>query len=225
MRALCVLLLFTFPAFAAEPLPSFADVVRFRPAGLLTESGIQEELKLTVEQVNTIGKAARAGEKAFADGWKGLGEKPLPEAVAKLVADTRVAADMAFAAELTAGQVKRLGQLHLQSRGPAAFDDPVVQKAVGNVTDEQRKKWADAKDDFDRKLGRLRRENGGMTTVKTIPGTDIPQAGQVPLTGKTVTALKKEYALASKLVLTSEQLDKWYDLLGDIYPNPEKKPK
>ena len=119
----------------------------------------------------------------------------------------------------------RLRQLDLQSRGPAAFDDPQVQTALGGVTDEQRKKWAGAKDEYDRKAGKVRREAGGVDTVRRIPGTDLPALGQEVVGDETLLQLRREHALAAKLVLTTDQLNTWYELIGDVYPNPEKKRK
>lgn len=214
------------PCPAAEKPPAFDDVIRHTPAGMTTETAVQEELKMTDDQKAAVAKAVAAEGEAFAAGWKKLGDQPTADATGKLVADARAAANEVMGKVLTEGQAKRLRQLDLQARGPAAFDDPEVQKALGGVTDEQRKKWAAAKDEYERKLAKLKREAGGVTTVKTIPGTDIPAAGQEVLGDqKTVTMLKKEHWLASKNVLTNDQLTKWYDLIGDIFPNPTKPKK
>lgn len=210
---------------AADRPPTFEDVVRHTRVGLVGETAVQVELKLTAEQVSAVAKATAAEAATFASGWEALGDKPTDAAVGKLVAATRAGAEAAIGKVLSAEQGKRLTQLELQARGAAAFDDPVVQTALGGVTDEQRKKWAESKDEFDRKLSKLRREAGGVDTVRRIPGTDIPAAGQEVLGEKTVAQLKKEYWLKAKLVLTNEQLDKWYGLIGDVFPNPEKRGK
>lgn len=223
---LVVALAVVCPCPAADKPPAFDNVIRHTPAGMTTETAVQEELKLSDDQKTAVAKAVTAEGEAFAAGWKKLGDQPTAEAAGKLVADARTAANAAVGKVLTEGQAKRLRQLDLQARGPAAFDDPEVQKALGGVTDEQRKKWAAAKDEYERKLAKLKREAGGATTAKTIPGTDIPLAGQEVLGDqKTVAMLKKEHWLAAKLVLTNEQLDKWYELVGDVFPNPTKPKK
>lgn len=208
---------------AADKPPTFDQAIRHTPAGMATDAAVQEELKLTAEQVTAVGKALAAEGEKFAAGWKALGDEPKAAAVGKLVAETCAAANAAADKVLTDAQRKRLRQLELQARGPAAFDDPEVQKALGGVTDEQRKKWAAAKDDYERRLGKLRREAGGVDTFRRIPGTDIPAAGQEVLGEKTLLQLRREQALVAKNVLTNDQLNRWYELIGDVFPNPEKK--
>lgn len=210
-------------ALAADKPPAFEDVIRATPAGMTTETLVQEELKLSAEQVAAVGKALAGENEKFVAAWKALGAKPADEGVGKLAADTRRAANEAVAKVLSEGQSKRLKQLELQARGPVAFDDPEVRKALGGVTDEQVKKWEAAKDEYERKVRKHRREAGGADTVKRIPGTDLPLTGQEVLDGKTALQLKKEYWLTAKNVLTADQLNKWYELIGDVFPNPEKK--
>lgn len=210
------------PAVAADKPPAFEDAVRPTVAGLSADPAVRAELKLTAGQADELAAARAAEEAAYVKAVKAAGATPTAEAVAKLVADTRAAAAKAVDRVLTDAQRKRLRQIDLQDRGPAAFDDPDVQKALA-VTAEQRKKWGELKDQFDVRLGKLKREAGGVTTARTIPDTDLPQSGQESLAGKTVRDLKKEHWLAAKNVLTPDQLNKWYDLIGDPFPPAPKK--
>lgn len=207
------------PAYPSDKPPAFEDAIRPTVAGLSAEPAVRTELKLTTDQLEKLTAALAAEEAAYATAVKATGEKPTAEAVAKLVTDARATAAKAVNRVLTDAQRKRLRQIDLQDRGPAAFDDQDVQVALA-ATAEQRRKWGELKDQFDNRLRKLKREAGGVQTARTIEGTDLRRTGEESLDGKTVRDLKKEHWLAAKNVLTPDQLNKWYDLVGDPFPPP-----
>lgn len=208
------------PARAAEKYPPFDDAIAGTPAALLASAEVAKELKLTDRAVGEIRKAVSKVEDKYDAGVKGLTtleQAKAREAYRKLTADLIAEANLAAVAGLDVLQTKRFKQIELQSRGPAAFDDADVSKALA-LTDGQKKKLLALKDEFDRKLGKMTRQARGIETEKTIPGTALPQAGQDALTGVTPAALRRDYALQAKNVLSGDQLAKWYDLVGDPFP-------
>jgi hypothetical protein len=216
--ALLGLILIT-PLSAADMPPAFADVIRPTVASLCGDPAVRAELKLTAEQADKMTATLETEAAMYAKSVKALGNMPTTEVVTNLMAAARVSAAKAVDQVLTDAQQKRLRQIDLQDRGPAAFDDPGVRKALA-ATDEQRKKWGVLKDQFDSRLRKLKREAGGVQTTRTVGDTGLTRAGEESLDGKTVRDLKKEHWLAAKNVLSPEQLDKWYDLIGDPFPNP-----
>ncbi len=207
---------------AAEMLPEFEDVIRHCPAGLCTEAAVQRELKVSDVQIAKLAAVLKPIAEDYAKALPGL-PKDNPEvakaALDKLADSTRVRAMAAAVAVLDAKQAARLRQIDLQERGPGAFEDESVRKALA-FTEAQLKKLSALKGEYENKVRRFKRESSGAGSVKLVPDTELPQAGQDLLTGKTYPMLKKEYALAAKNVLTNDQREKWYDLIGDIYPNP-----
>lgn len=213
-------------AVAADVPASFEAVIRPYRAGLIREDGVAAELKLTTAQRQDIDAKLTREESAYVAAVGKLpakGEARDAE-LAKLNQATIERANAAVLDGLTEPQVKRLRQIDLQLRGPAAFVDPEVKDRLG-LSGEQVAKFAKLKDEFDIKSGRLSREARGVDTTKRIPDTELPSAGQQSLAGATPASLKAEYALSAKNVLTSAQLDKWYELIGDPYPNPLAKKK
>jgi len=205
---------------AAEHYPPFEEAIRSSPAGLCLRPEVRKELALTDAQVATLPQALKPALEAYDAGVKALaGLEPAAarERHQKLAAEARVGATKAIDGVLTPAQAKRLRQIDMQERWPAVLLDPDVQKELG-LTDAQKKKLGEVTADYERKSGRLKRGTSGGAAAKTIPGTDIPLAGQDPLTGVTPAMLRKEYALAMKTVLTPGQQTKWDELVGKPFP-------
>jgi hypothetical protein len=111
-------------------------------AGLVTQPGVQKELKLTDKQVDQVKKAAQAvtekhkDELAQAKMLQGAEKFKKESELSKLIAEE---SNTALATVLSADQVTRLKQIRMQQRGIYAFGEADVSTAL-KLTPEQSKK-------------------------------------------------------------------------------------
>ncbi|MBX9790137.1 MAG: protein kinase [Pirellulales bacterium] len=123
----------------ARMVDELALIEAFAPLMLLSEEAVQEELGLSDEQIAKIEAAFSALDSAIDEAENDLDES----------ADTSEFSGQAqlagardtIVAQLEPQQKSRLDQLALQQRGPFAFRDPAVVKAL-QLTDEQREQIA-----------------------------------------------------------------------------------
>jgi hypothetical protein len=101
---------------------------------LLTQKSVQEELKLSEEQVKQVDELAAKQRELFS-GARDLGR----EERQKRFTESRDASQKAVSEILNAEQQKRYKQIGLQLRGLSALDDPEVASSLG-LSDEQKKK-------------------------------------------------------------------------------------
>jgi Spy/CpxP family protein refolding chaperone len=115
---------------AAQPFGGF----RGNPLMLLRQESVQKELKLSDEQAQKVKELAEKTREKFQDIFAG-DEADRPKKMQELAQENR----KAVAEILSADQSKRLKEITLQQRGPAAFTDPEVAKALDLSEDQQTK--------------------------------------------------------------------------------------
>ena len=193
------------PAAPVPVGPKADDTVAYSTAKLLKYRKVQKELKMTAEQrINVLDaledieedyekrllmldKLPNAPDEAFQKV-----EKDRLKAVEKLLTSTGEKA-------LTPVQRTRLRQVGWQVSGPAAFADPLVQKAL-QLDDDQKKAATalaeQAKDKAELYLTHLGDEDEGKVKAEVL-------------------AFRKESAKKFTSLFTAEQRDAWKAVLGD----------
>jgi hypothetical protein len=135
-RLVCALglgLVLTTPAFAQRGFGG-----GFGGAGLLTNEGVQKELKLDEDQIAKAREASAAIREKFSGDFQniqGLSQDERRELMAKVNAETR----KSLADILKPEQQKRFDQIQLQVRGVDAFSTEDVQTKL-KLTSEQKDK-------------------------------------------------------------------------------------
>jgi putative heme-binding domain-containing protein len=158
---------------------------------LLRQESVQQELKLSAEQMRKIENLSDKMRESFGEIF-GLEE---PER-GKKVQELFRANDKVIAGILKADQLKRLKQISYQQQGPAAFNDPDVAKAL-QLSDAQRKDIQKVNDSANSEIAKL------------FEGGPPDDDGR-----KKADDLRK--AAADKIMkrLTSAQAAQWKELLG-----------
>jgi Spy/CpxP family protein refolding chaperone len=181
------------PALAQPPGGGF----RGGPGFLLTNPGVQKELKLTDEQVTKVREALAKVREDHRDDLEKLRDPDLPrEDRGKLIQKLNEANTKALAGVLNADQAKRLQQITLQVQGVQAFNDPEVQKRV-KLTDDQKDKLQKIGQGSREKMRELFQESGDMQEVM-----------------KKMNELRKEVLTKAAGVLTDEQKKTWKEMTG-----------
>lgn len=117
------------PAAAVEP----------HGQSLLINQSVQDELKLSKEQKDTVAEAAKKASQKIAARMKDVPEARRAQALRAVLKEVSEETDRALAGVLKGSQRKRFTQIKTQLRGPHAFSDPAVQKAL-RLTEEQKKR-------------------------------------------------------------------------------------
>jgi hypothetical protein len=102
---------------------------------LAQQKSVQDELKLSEEQIEKLKQVGAKMREAFGGGGGG-GDR---EEARKKFAEATQAAEKDMAGILSADQTKRLKEITLQQIGPMAFARPEVAKEVGLSDDQQAK--------------------------------------------------------------------------------------
>jgi Spy/CpxP family protein refolding chaperone len=111
-------------------------------AMLLGNPDVQQELKLSEDQ---IAKAKEVGQQVrdkFKDAFAGLKDTPkdqIREKAEEIMKQVNTETEKGLKGVLNADQTKRLKQLELQAKGPAAFTDPDVEKTLALTADQKDK--------------------------------------------------------------------------------------
>lgn len=165
---------------------------------LLTVKSVQEELKMTEDQV---AKVKDAGEKMRASfqGLQGLSE----EERGKKMAEMRKESEKAIADILKPEQAKRLHQIALQQAGAAAVARPEVAKEL-NLSDEQKKKIETIQEESGKETAKLRPQQGATDEER--------QEAR-----KKMTELRTKANEDVMKVLSEEQQAKWKMLCGEPF--------
>src|SRR5262249_16738353 len=107
---------------------------------LLANKSVQEELKMTLEQVGKYEKVSRdlveKNKAKMEELFKSGDKEKMAEAFKTIQEDANKAADAFVADNLKPEQVKRLKQIELQQSGARAFAREDVRKSL-NLTDKQ----------------------------------------------------------------------------------------
>lgn len=202
--ALSVLILLVPPGAAQRPQLPPGGLGGFgRPGMLLMNQSVQEELKMSKEQVDIVSEAIRRIETRYWDDFKKLQalkademREKFPELMKSVAEETNKVASE----HLRPDQRKRLRQIELQQRGYEAFDEPEVQKAL-RLTEEQKAKMKVIQDD----------------TRKDVE--DIVKAGRGNFLGvmPKVMSTRKEAMDRVQAVLKDEQRQAWKELTGQPF--------
>jgi Spy/CpxP family protein refolding chaperone len=161
------------------------------PLMLLGSKQVQEELKLTDEQKDSIKTLAREMRPARGEG------RPSPEEMQKRAEKI----DKKLADILKPEQIKRYKEIRIQVQGPDAFLSPEVVKALA-ITDEQQKKVKDI-------IGESRKEMRSLGR----PDEDSTPAERKEFREK-IQKIRKEAAGKCLESLTSDQREKFESLRG-----------
>lgn len=194
--AVAVLALMASPVLAQQQRrPGGGAAAGGGQMGLLANKAVQEDLKLTDDQITKVKDAATKQRAAF----QGLGDLSQEERVKKMQElnkeNTKVLDEI-----LKPEQKKRLRQLSLQQQGAMALATPQVAKAL-NVTDDQKDKLKSIQDDVRKQMGELRQGGGGNREEMAKKRAEITKATNEKVMG----------------LLTADQKAKWKEMTGEPF--------
>jgi hypothetical protein len=173
----------------------------FGTLALLSQKSVQNELKLSEDQVKKVKELTDKQRESF----RGLRDLSQEERQKKMQERTK-ANEKAVAEILKADQIKRVKQISWQLQGPRAFSDPAVADAL-KLTDQQKEK------------------------VKTIQQETRTARGDRQGGGNREEARKKAEAARKSAneklmnVLTTEQKTKWKELTGEPFKGEISRPQ
>lgn len=168
---------------------------------LLTQKSVQDELKLTEDQV----KKVTALEEKQRESLKGLKDLSQEERKTKFEAnakENKKAVDEILKPE----QTKRLKQISLQQNGARAYADPEVAEAL-KLTDDQKEKIKSIQEDSRKEMRDL------------FGGGDREEAR------KKMETLRKATDEKVQGVLTADQKGKLKELMGEPFKGEIKRPE
>jgi hypothetical protein len=208
-------LLVAQPALAQIP---FGGKMGSSGAGFLIENeAVQKELKLTDEQVKkckAINQELREKHQDDFEKLKGLKKEDRAEQLKEVMRAISEETMKALAGVLDPQQAKRLYQIDLQQRGPQAFTDPAIEKAL-KLSDDQKTQIKTLNDDAAKEIRDTFESAGGGKSL------DL---------GKKMLAVRKETLERITAVLTDKQKQEWSSLTGKPFdltpegPGRNKKP-
>ncbi len=172
-------------------------------AMLLQQTSVQEELKLSDEQIQQLTAALLQQRESFGD----LRDLSAEERRAKF-AEMQQSQRQELAKVLSEEQLSRLKQIALQQRGPQAFGDPEVASALG-LTEEQKQSVEASQADIREQMRELF-ANG--------PDGDREAAREK------IATLQKEAAEQLEKLLTPDQQAKYKALLGAPFAGKIERP-
>lgn len=167
----------------------------FRPSPLmlLGQKSVQEELKLTPDQIQKV-EAAGAKQRESFQGFRDLSEEERTKRFQEMTKENEK-----FVAEnLKPDQAKRLNQISLQRQGAGSLADEKVAKEL-NLTDDQKVKIKDILEDSRNQIQEL--FQGGFNEEARTKSQEIRNA-----------ATAKALAL-----LTADQKTKWKEMTGEPF--------
>ena len=159
------------------------------PLMLLTQKSVQQDLKLSSDQVQKIDDLGAKQRESF-QGLRDLSRDERRQKMQELTKQN----EQAVAGILNPDQTKRLHQIMLQLRGAGAFTDSKVADAL-NLTDDQKQKIQTIEEDA-RNSMREARQSGNREKAQEI---------------------RKDSLAKVMNVLTDEQKTKWKDMTGEPF--------
>lgn len=166
-------------------------------AGLLTNEGVQKELKLSDEQKAKIKEFGEEQTKKMREAF-GDGGRPDQEKMAELRKAATEAAEKFVKNTLNADQQKRIKQINTQQMGLRAFSNEEVAKAL-KLTDEQKEKIKGLGEEMNKDLQELR---GGGFNAESM---------------QKMATIRKEYLAKAADSLTGDQKTAWKSLVGEPF--------
>jgi Spy/CpxP family protein refolding chaperone len=183
---------------------------------LITVKSVQQELKMTDEQIKKVAQIPEMVKKKLQEKLNALDDlegRELREKSKEAREQYRQEFPKLLAEILTPEQMARLNQIHLQFIGVKAFVEPSVVKAM-NFTDEQKAK-----------IDNIIKDNSKETFEVYLQSN-----GDAVAARKKVDALNKKQMDRALAVLTDEQKAKWkevtktpFDVKFDALPERPKK--
>jgi Spy/CpxP family protein refolding chaperone len=199
VAALAVLVVLAGTTLAQQrqfPLGGFGGGAGF----LLTNPDVQQELKLSEEQITKTKDAMQTVRATFKDKFAALKDTPQEDRPAKMqeiAKEMNTETEKSLKGILNADQQKRLKQLELQQRGADALTDAEVEKTL-NLTAEQKDKIKTIREDSGKEMREIFQNAAGnfqeaMTKIQT---------------------LRKETTEKATSVLTDVQKKSWKEMTG-----------
>ena len=173
---------------------------------LLTNKSVQDELKLTEDQVTKARDVVTKTREKYQDEMTKLRDLTGDERRDKMQALTTKISEETMKGlgdVLKPEQVKRLKQIALQQRGAGALADAEIQKTL-KITDEQKAKLKTITDDAAKARADIGRGEGA---------------------GEKMAALRKDTLTKSEAVFNADQTKAWKDMVGasfEIKMEPRK---
>jgi Spy/CpxP family protein refolding chaperone len=168
---------------------------------LLTQKSVQDELKLTEEQVKKVA-ALEEKQRESAKGFKDLSKEERKTKMEERAKESKKAVDEVLKPE----QVKRLKQISLQQSGSRAYADPEVAEAL-KLTDDQKEKMKTIQEDSRKEM------------------RDLFTGGANEEARKKMETLRKAADEKVQGLLTAEQKTKLKELLGEPFKGEIKRPE
>ncbi len=171
-----------------------------RGLGLLMAPAVQEELKLSEEQLSQLRTAAselRSAQPVRPEGLRDLAPEERREAMEKMRAEAEERTNKILADILKPEQRERFEQIQLQTRGVLALMDPEVAEKLG-LSDEQKEQIETTVRESRTEMARRFQRGGGD------PGAAMER----------IRAAQLEIQEKAMNVLTSEQKETWNSLVG-----------
>jgi hypothetical protein len=168
---------------------------------LLGQESVKKELQITEEQTT---KARELGEKQR-DSFGNFRELSREDRQAKME-ENRKALEAGLADILKPEQVSRLKQISLQQRGPSAISDPAIAAALDLSADQKQK--VEAIQEESREALRALRDAGD------------PEAAR-----EKFQSIRKATADKLAALLTTEQQNKWTEMLGTPFAGEIERPR
>jgi Spy/CpxP family protein refolding chaperone len=169
---------------------------------LLSQKSVQDELKLTEEQVKKVTALEEKQRESF-KGFKDLSKEERKTKAEERAKETKKAVDEILKPE----QVKRLKQISIQQSGSRAYSDPEVEEAL-KLSAEQKEKIKGIQEDSFKEMRDL---FGG--------GGDREEAR------KKMESIRKASEEKIQGVLSAEQKTKFKELAGEPFKGEIKRPE
>jgi len=188
------------------------------PAQLVANKAVQEDLKMTDEQVEKVktwskefsDKVREDMKGKFAD-LKDKTKEERAEAIAAFTAENNKAAYKGLDGVLKPEQVKRLKQIQIQASGINAYTNPEVVAAL-KLTDSQKSTIKGVSADYDKDRGQIFKDawiggggKGGFDKEKFADAN------------KKVEKVRKEAQAKIEETLTDDQKKAWKELTGEAF--------
>lgn len=195
--ALAVMMLASSPALAQQR-GQFAGGFGVSPLMLLGQKSVQDELKLSGDQVKKVQELTEKQRDAFRD-FQNLDQDERRKKMQEMAQSNQ----KAIGTILKEGQLKRLKQITWQQQGSGAFSDPDVASAL-KLTDEQKQKMRDIQQSAFGEMRDLGRDEEAQKKRQEILKT-----------------------MNDKLqgVLTAEQKEKLKELTGEPFKGEIRRPQ
>lgn len=201
------------------------------PVALIANKAVQEELKLTEDQISKLREWGREFMKTSFEMMKeeginfgGFGKKGGfgkfdEETMAKMTAFQAKLTKEAYkqlADVLKPEQIKRLKQIELQQQGLRAFSNPEVVEAL-KLTDSQKASIKGISGDLQKETREIFSELGGFGKGKLDP----ERFAEV---NKKIDKLTKEYMGKVEEVLDDSQKKTWKEMIGEAFDTSKLRP-